>query len=149
MEDVVSESFFQFSEEKKRLFALLTEVGRDSREPKYTIEWTELSNWSFSPSESVRSKEILDVFERYLDPIRVTTAGTLLPLLIFASRNDAPSSLRRAANALRSRLPGAGVGSSGEGPRSELIFYLDGIMCDAGRLRPGQAFATYRKRIRQ
>ena len=75
MADFVAESYFQFAEEKKRIYQTFIDATRHGAEPPFTIDWPSRDNWTFSPFESVRSGEILDVFGRYLLPLCVRTAS--------------------------------------------------------------------------
>ena len=78
MADFVAESYFQFAEEKKRIYQMFIDATRHGAEPRFTIDWPSRDNWTFSPFESARSGEILDVFGRYLLPLRVRTASALV-----------------------------------------------------------------------
>ena len=77
MEDVVGGSHFRFDVEKKRMFETFMSAAQDSSEPRYNIPWPDRDDWTYSPFESVRSGEILDVFGTYLVPLRIKTAGAL------------------------------------------------------------------------
>ena len=146
MQDVVSESYFQFTKEKKLMFQLLMDVARDSSEPESKVQWPDRGNWEFSPFESVRSAEILDVFERYLQPLRIRTANSLLGLTIFVRRDVSRGRLRGAIQSFSQWLLGSQRASERDTSRLELLFLLDSMMCDTGRLLPSQAFAIYAKR---
>ena len=157
MEDTVGESYFQFSEEKKRLFETLVDATQDDPGRALPIQWPDRGSWAFSPFESVRSGEILDVFGRYLREVRVRTAGALLALtLIAAPGSGSPQTgggrfrrlrrLARAGRALRARLLRPKLDIARGRAREELLFALDRIVCEAGYLQPGLAFAIYRKR---
>jgi SAM-dependent methyltransferase len=146
MQDVVSESYFQFTKEKKLMFQLLMDVARDSSEPESKVRWPDRGNWEFSPFESVRSAEILDVFERYLQPLRIRTANSLLGLMVLVRRDVSTGRLRGAIQSFSRWLLGSQRASEQDTSRWELLFLLDSLMCDTGRLLPSQAFAIYAKR---
>jgi SAM-dependent methyltransferase len=157
MYDNVGESYFQFSEEKKRLFQALAQATMDYPGRSAPIQWPDRSNWTFSPFESARSEEILDVFGRYLEEVRVRTVGALLSLTMFAQGGSAPpqscaalsSRWRRllsASAALRARLRRRRIDVDRARARTELLFMLDRIVTETGYLKPGLAFAIYRKR---
>ncbi len=146
MEDVVGESYFQFSDEKKRIFQTIMDATRDSGDPQFKIDWPSRDNWTFSPFESVRSGEILDVFERYCLPLRIRTASALLSLTLMVRPVDSKGRLRRKIDSLKMRLFGSRRTTAQGTSRLELLCLLDGLMCDSGRLVPGQAFGIYGKR---
>jgi SAM-dependent methyltransferase len=156
MYDNVGESYFQFSEEKKRLFQALAQATMDYPGRSAPIQWPDRSNWTFSPFESARSEEILDVFRRYLEEVRVRTVGALLSLTMFAQGGSAPPQSRAAlstrwrrllsAAALRARLRRRKIDVDRARARTELLFMLDRIVTETGYLKPGLAFAIYRKR---
>lgn len=150
MMDTVSESYFQFSEEKKHLFQVMMDATQEGFGQRTNVVWPDRDNWTFSPFESVRSGEILEVLGRYLREERVRGAGALMSLTIFV-RQPAPQTgpvarLRRAAKRalagqLRPKLDLVRGNAKGE-----LLFAIDSIICDSGALQPGQAFGIYRKR---
>lgn len=150
MYDVVSESFFQFEEKKKRLYDLLINASGDGRSPPQRVNWPDRSNWTFSPFESVRSSDILSVFGSYLEEASLRTAGSLIGLAIFGrSVQRSDSRLTRAVRRILNRA--LDMGSQKEQvahglARGGLLFELDGLCCDTGYLKPGLAFAVYRKR---
>lgn len=157
MYETVSESCYQFSEEKKRLFQALRNATLDYPGRASPIQWPDRGNWPFSPFESVRSGEILEVFGRYLEEVRARKTGTLLSLTMFVGAVSAspqqrgrPSSRRprllRAGAALRARLRRPKIDAARERARTDLLFMLDRIITDSGYLKPGLAFAIYRKR---
>jgi SAM-dependent methyltransferase len=156
MYDTVSESGFRFSEEKKRLFEALAGATADHPRGPAPIQWPDSDNWGFSPFESVRSGEILEVFGRYLEEVRVRKAGTLLSLTMFVGAVPASPQQRgrlssrrgrllRAGAALRARLRRPKIDAARERARTDLLFMLDRIITDSGYLKPGLAFAIYRK----
>ena len=147
MEDVVGESYFQFTEEKKRIFQTFMDATRDSSEPPTKIAWPSRDDWTFSPFESVRSGDILDVFGRYFLPLRVRTSSALLSLTLMVRPDDPRGRLRRALHRLRSRLSGRRPVVARGVARGDLLFLLDSLMCDSGRLVPGLAFGIYGKRV--
>lgn len=155
MRDAVCESYFQFSEEKRQLLEAYVEARHGSSRE---VHWPDRGDWQFSPFESVRSEEILDVFGRYLDEVSVRTSGALLMPMLFTNRVAEPSRpaapaggiMRRLRNAARRRLVRL-VAPNGR-PRpiramtDPFLLMVDAILCDTGYLRPGLAFAIYRKR---
>ena len=152
MQDTVGESYFQFSNEKKRLFEAFA-LATQGKRALSGIHWPARAAWPFSPFESVRSAEILDVFGRYLREERLRTSSALLQLLLFASPN-APRLLgtglakqrKRVFAALRRRLVRSKPPLVRRLATGKLLFALDSLACDAGYLRPGLAFGVYRKR---
>ena len=146
MNDAVFESYFQFTEEKKRMFQTYVDATRDSSESRFKIVWPSRDEWEFSPFECARSGEILDVFARYLAPLRIRTAGALLALTLFRQPDDSRGRLGRVIDEVRTRLLRRGLSVTSGRARGELLFLLDGLMCDSGRLLPGQAFGIYGKR---
>ena len=147
MEDVVGESYFQFAEEKKRIFQTFMDATQDSSAQPFKMDWPSRDNWtSMSPFDGVRSGDVLNVFERYLLPLRIRTSGALVMLTLFVRPDDSGSRLRRADRALRRRLLGRQRVLEQGVLRGELLFLLDSVMCDSGHLVPGQAFGIYAKR---
>ena len=146
MEDVVGESYFQFADEKKRIFQMFMDATQDSSAPQFKIAWPSRGDWTYSPFESVRSGDVLEVFERYLQPLRIRTSGALLVPTLFVRNDGAGGRLARAIRALKSRLIGRRQNIRQGVSRGELLFLLDSVMCDSGRLVPGQAFGIYGKR---
>ena len=145
--DVVGESYFQFSDDKKNLFQTFMNATRDSSEPRVRIEWPSRENWTYSPFESVRSGDILDVFEKYLIPLRIRTAGAFLELVLFVRPDEQGGRLRRFARRVKSRLLGSELSVIRGVARGNLLFLMDSLMCDTGRLVPGQVFGVYGKRV--
>ena len=156
MFEVVSESYFQFSEEKKRLFEALVGATYDGPGRAPPVQWPDRSNWTLhSPFESVRSGEILDVFGRYLQQVRLRTYASLLTLtlflpsmvaLAFEANVKRHGRRQRVAAALRAALFRRKTDLAGERARDRLLFLLDRVLTDTGYLEPGLAFAIYRKR---
>ncbi len=146
MVDATGESYLQFTEEKKRIFEMLHTATRDMSEPGYNMDWPSRDNWKYSPFESVRSGDILEVFERYLVPLRVRTSGALLALELFMVMNDSRGRLRSMLERLRTMVVGRRLSLAHRISRGELLYMLDGLMCDSGRLIPGTAFVIYGKR---
>jgi hypothetical protein len=149
MYDVVSESYFQFEEKKKRLHELLLNATGDEFRLPIRVKWPDRANWTFSPFESVRSGEILEVFGSYLVEESRRTSSSLVGLTIFGVQ-QAPGSapLRAAQRILRrilARLRPRGAVARGLA-KGELMFALDSLTCDTGYLAPGLAFVVYRKR---
>ena len=143
MEDTVGESFFQFSDEKKGLFETLVRATEGSG-PRFA--WPDRSRWPFSPFESARSGEILEVFARYLHEAQVRTAAALTALIIFAQRRKGRR--ERIMQAVLGQVVRRRIDAKQGRARGELLFALDALACDSGYLRPGLAFAIYRKRGR-
>ncbi len=158
MKDTVGESYFQFSEEKKRLYQALINATRGDSGPDSQIEWPDLNDWSYSPYESVRSGEILEILPRYLSEIRVRTLGALLELNLFAESRPPPirtgifripgiRRVARATGALYARLLRRKANARKAMARTELMLMLDKTLIDTGYLMPGNAFAIYQKRL--
>lgn len=148
MEDVVGESYFRFAEEKKRIFQTFVTATHDSAAPPVQIRWPSREHdWALmSPFESVRSGNILEVFERYLLPLRIRTVGALLVLTLFVHPDFSRGLRHRVLSAVRRRLLGSRPSLAQGISSGELLFLLDSQMCDEGRLVPGQAFVIYAKR---
>jgi SAM-dependent methyltransferase len=146
IEDTVGESYFQFEDEKKQVYQSLIAATNDSSQPPASIDWPDRDNWQFSPFESVRSAEILDVFETYLEPVEVRVAGSLLFLTLFVRRPQRTWGPRSFLSSVYYDLVAKPSAIARGIAHGELLFYLDSLTCDSGRLRPGQAFAEYRKR---
>lgn len=146
MADFVAESYFQFTEEKKRIYETFKNATRDSSEPRFKMDWPSRDDWTYSPFESARSGDILDVFERYFSPLRVRTASALVSLMLFVRADESSSRLRRAIARVRAKLMLPRLTIKQGISRGELLFLLDSLMCDTGRLVPGQAFGIYGKR---
>ena len=146
MQDVVGESYFQFTEEKKRMFQTFMDATRDTTEPPVKIAWPSREDWVFSPFESVRSGEILEVFERCFMPLQVRTSSALLSLTLMVGLDNSTGRLRRVIDRLRTMLLGRRLPISRGQARGDLLFLLDSLMCDSGRLMPGQALGIYGKR---
>ena len=150
MNDTVGESYFQFSEEKKRLYQAFVDATHDNPGRASAIRWPDRDNWAFSPFESVRSGEILDIFQGYLREVRVRTAGALLELTLFGGPQRGGLRLRLLRRlvraALRLRLLRLKSYIARGRARGQLLFLLDSICSDTGYLKPGVAFAIYQKR---
>ncbi len=156
MMDNVGESYFQFSDEKKRIFQMLLDATRDGEERE--VYWPDRNNWQFSPFEAVRSGDIIEVFGAYLDQVGLRTASSLLEMMLFVGQEAAPpgsmSIPKRAVRKLRRGLFRVLVRVFGgrllltrrRGAGGQLMLELDGYFCDTGSLQPGIAFAIYRKR---
>ena len=146
MEDVVGESYFQFSKEKKRIYEMYLNATRHSAEPQVSVLWPDRDNWQYSPFESVRSGDILEVFERYLSPLLIRTGSALVSLSLIPRRENARGRLHRALARVRATLQGPALTIKQGFARGELLFLLDSLMCDSGRLLPGLVFGIYGKR---
>ena len=151
--DTVGESYFQFSEEKKRLFqafrtATAEDAGQNSR-----IQWPDLNDWKYSPFESVRSGDILNVFGTYLREVQVRSCSALLelqlaaPLIVKADVYPVRGMGRLvgAFRAIRSRLQRK-ANFTRAWARGDLLFMMDKILAETGYLQPGLALAIYQKR---
>ena len=55
MADFVAESYFQFSEEKKRIYQTFVNATRNRTEPRTKIVWPSRDDWTYSPFEAARS----------------------------------------------------------------------------------------------
>ncbi|MEX0786706.1 MAG: methyltransferase [Dehalococcoidia bacterium] len=151
MEDTVSESYFQFSDGKKHLFQSLMDATQDGFGQRTNVVWPDRDDWTFSPFESVRSGEILEILARYLREERVNGAAALMSLTIFvrqaAPQPGAPGKLRRLAKRLLARQLRPKMDVVRGKAKGELLFAIDTIICDAGLMPPGLAFGVYRKRM--
>jgi SAM-dependent methyltransferase len=154
MFEVVSESYFQFAEEKKRLFETFAVATHDDPADPPAPRWPDRSSWKdFSPFECARSGEILDVFGERLELLDLRTLGAMLTLTlfwppetdVFRGWGKPKPPLRRAAEAL-----GIGRRSASDAERQAardtLLFALDELVEDTRAMRPGLAFAVYKKR---
>jgi SAM-dependent methyltransferase len=150
LEDYVGEPRFGFSGAKRRLFEML--YDRDiARQPgrRPGLIWHDASD--LSPFCGVRSNEILDVFRSFLDEVQVRTAAALtLPMSRSrpADYDDLVRRLPRWKVAYEKLVRRLGV-------RRPLLIHQElldelclvgDVACAAGLLRPGIAFAVYRKR---
>jgi SAM-dependent methyltransferase len=151
LEDYVGEPRFEFSEAKRRLFEIL--YDRDvARQPgrKPGLIWLDGSD--LSPFCGVRSDEILDVFRRYLDEVQVRTAAALTIPMSRSRPADWDELWARVPRwkflrALALRKLGflrRGIGANPEFLAE--LFLLGDTASAAGLVRPGIAFAVYRKR---
>lgn len=165
LREMVAESRFAFSEEKKRMYQAFLTATRKASQAKVTWPDPEPGRWRYSPFEAIRSGDILEVFATHLQQSDLRTMGALTMLWMFAhGRGPAAPSLR--ARALRKlqrltiqpfqrqlarllvRVFGPEIIFTPQRKAGgELLFSLDSMACDSGFLRPGIAFATYRKRI--
>jgi len=150
LEDYVGERRFIFSETKRRLFETLydRDIARQ-RGRKPGVIWHDISD--LSPFCGVRSDDILDVFRTYLDEVQVRTAGALVLPMTRTRPVDYEELLQRlprwkvVSDMLARKL----------GIRRRLVVdqqFLDELSLvgdaasEAGLVRPGVAFAVYRKR---
>ena len=149
----MGESYFQFSEEKKRLFQAFRTATDDDPGPASRMHWPDLDDWSYSPFESVRSGDILDVFGTYLREVQVRTCSALLELQIFSEPGSRKGIYRirgmgrlvGVVRALRSRLRRK-ADFTRAWARGDLLRMMDKILSETGYLQPGLAFAIYQKR---
>ncbi len=158
LEDYVGESRFQFSEEKKRMFAeAFAKAQRRHHEFRHwRIVWPDLDDWTFSPFEALRSDETLNIFCRYLTEVKVRTAGAIVSLtLLFVRPPAALGSPRTMKDVLLRRIASFRSWFVRDGgTRSEIIarleeqlLPLDRQVSEAGTLTPANGFAVYRKRV--
>ncbi len=158
MQDVVCESRFQFSKEKKRLFEAFVEGTWDSHDSKPKFRWPDRDNWAFSPFECARSDEILEICGRYLETVSVRTAGALATSNLWVDQpgflpppGDSRAralirALRHAASRMRRRMLGPRLDVELARSRENLLFSMDRIVSETGYLTPFLAFAIYRRR---
>ncbi len=162
LHDYVGEARFQFSPEKKRLFETAFEEAKRRHRSlrRWRIDWPDLSDWRYSPFEAARADETLAVLGHYLTEVSVRTDGGLLFLVLHlkpAGATEAgpgPTSPSRWPHGLASaisRLTGRrGRGTSGYTEILEQLVPdlvpIDRSLAEEGRLRPGVAFAVYRKK---
>jgi SAM-dependent methyltransferase len=157
LNDFVAESRLQFCDTKKRVFEAIAYATGPRRATPWAYDWPHLVPWDHSPFEAVRSGEILEVFRTYLEEVELRVAGAILTLVMFArlpppdppqggwtlphrlSSAVAKVRLARASARLRRRL----FKSQQLG---DLLMIVDRIVSEAGCLKPGLAFAVYRKR---
>jgi SAM-dependent methyltransferase len=151
LEDYVGEPRFAFSDAKRRLFEVL--YNRDvARQPgrKPGLVWRDASD--LSPFCGVRSDEILDVFRTYLDEVQVRSAATLTTPMSRSQPVDleelwAPVPRWKVTRAMLARTIGFRRRNLEANPEFIQELYVVGhVACEAGLLRPGVAFAVYRKR---
>jgi len=157
LEDYVGEAKFQFSPEKRRRFEeALDGARRRHRALKYwQVVWPDLSDWSYSAFEAMRSDETFDVFRRYLTEVDVRAGGAILGSIMFV-RPPAPlgeaasighAVLRRLV-AVRNKLLKWQLSKSDSMAllANELI-PIDREVSAARSLTPTYGFAIYRKRM--
>lgn len=164
LEDYVGERRFQFDDEKKRIYEQVfnRDLARQgNRQPG--LIWLDTSD--LSPFCGVRSADILDVFRSYLQEVEVRTAGALTVALTRSrpaiDETHSPwitddwvlrqPKWRFLLGVLRHKLPWLlGRHESAQSlldPRFlEELFTVGDVLVDANVLKPGVAFATYRKR---
>ena len=153
LRDTVGESYFQFSEEKKRLFQAFRTATAEAAGQNSRIQWPDLDKWNYSPFESVRSGDILNVFGTYLREVQVRSCSALLELQLAAQpiartgiyRVRGMGRLVGAVRALRSRLQWK-ANFTRAWARGDLLFMMDKILAETGYLQPGLALAIYQKR---
>jgi SAM-dependent methyltransferase len=162
LHDYVGEARFQFAPEKRRLFESAFEEAKDRHVSlrSWRIVWPDLSDWQHSPFEAIRSDETLEILERYLAQVSVRTVGGLLFLMLHLRPADgaeaglqaAPSpgwSLRLASAVARIRGHRGRQAPSFAAVLEELgpeLAPMDSQFAEEGVLRPGVAFAVYKKR---
>ena len=154
LEDYVGEPRFDFSPEKRRLFEMLynRDIARQ-RNRKPGVVWRDASD--LSPFCGIRSDEILDVFRRHLDEVQLRTAATLTAPMsrsLPADWDDIWANVppwRFKLALLVQRLEQFGIRRRPMPLDQRFLdeLYLVGdTAADAGLLKPGIAFAVYRKR---
>jgi SAM-dependent methyltransferase len=165
LRDFVAESRLQFCDTKKRVFEAIAYATGPRRMAPLAYEWPSLEAWTYSPFETVRSGEILEVFRTYLEEVDLRVAGAFVTLIMFARlpsptlpprRRRLP---RRLASALAGRWPVPGWVQRRRQARlvsrlfesqqcGDLLIIVDRIVSEAGCLKPALACAVYRKRQR-
>jgi len=150
LEDYVGEERFNFSEPKRRLFEMI--YNRDlarQRGRRPGLIWLDASD--LSPFCGVRSHETLDVFRSYLDEVQLRTASALTLPMTRTRPVDYDEMVQRLP---RYKVVYAMLARK-LGIRRQILVgqeFLDELTlvgdaaCEAGLLRPGIAFAVYRKR---
>jgi SAM-dependent methyltransferase len=156
LQDFVGESMYRFSEEKKRLFELLHHRDRVRRHlPDASLVWRNEDRSLFSPFCGIRSGDILETMSATLDPVSVRTCSALVSLLLNARPSDwdgspLPESLaQRIERRLRPYVPllrHRATPTPLDKRYIEELLLLDELVCDAGLLKPNNAFGVYRKR---
>ena len=150
LEDYVGEARFAFSEAKRRLFEMVynRDIARQ-RGRRPGLIWFDASD--LSPFCGVRSDDILAVFRRHLDEVQVRTAGALTLPLSRSRPVDAEEVLLRLPRwkfAYAMVLQKLGVRRKIQIGRDflEELCLVGDTASEAGLVRPGLAFAVYRKR---
>ena len=153
LRDTVSENYFQFSDEKKRLYELAISLAYENPQEAPPIAWPDRNDWQFSPFESVRSEEILGTFSQYFQEVSVRATYTMLGLCLFGPQllpTEAPppaglgTRLRRLLGRGRDE-PRRSITRDRLQVLGDLLFALDRLAGETG-MAPGMAFAVYRKR---
>jgi SAM-dependent methyltransferase len=151
LEDYVGEPRFAFSDGKRRLFEILydRDIARQ-RGRKPGVTWLDGSD--LSPFCGVRSDEILDVFRRCLDEVQLRTAATLTAAMSRMRPADWEEIWARVPRWRIARillLQRLGIRRRHWRINEEFfdeLCVLGDAAAEAGLLRPGIAFAVYRKR---
>ena len=156
LQDFVGESMLRFSEEKRRLFELLHHRDRLRRNlPDAGLVWRNEDRSLFSPFCGIRSGDILETMAATLDPVSVRTCAALVNLILHTRPADwdgspLPESLaQQVERRLRARFPVLRRRTTPSPfPQAYLeeLLLLDELVCDAGLLKPNNAFGVYRKR---
>lgn len=161
LEDYVGEPRFQFAPAKREIYRHVFNRDRARQGmPPSDLVW--LDSNDLSPFCGVRSDEILEVFRRYLDEINVRLAGALtVPILRSRPQQDAPDSpwvsnrWKRRASPWRWASAYLHKLLTGRFPSQQALLtpefqheleLLGDVLAETGILKPGVAFATYRKR---
>jgi SAM-dependent methyltransferase len=164
LEDYVGERRFSFAPEKKRIYQHV--INRDRGRhglPRCDLVWLDTAD--LSPFCGVRSDDILSVFRDHLDEVEVRTAGTLLtPLTRSRPAEDVAHSPWRSDDWVlrqprwrlllgiaRNRFPRLlGRHRSQQNLLSpellQELFLIGDVLAELDLIRPGIAFAIYRKR---
>ena len=165
LRDFVAESRLQFCDVKKRVFDAVAYATGPRRAAPLAYEWPSLEPWTYSPFETVRSGDILEVFRTYLEEVELRVAGALATLIMFARPpsptppQGRPRLPRRLASAItrwwhapgwvQRRRQARLVSRLFESQQcGDLLIILDRIVSEAGCLKPALACAVYRKRQR-
>jgi len=157
LEDYVGEPRFQFAPTKREVYRQVFNRDRARQGiPPSDLDWLDTSD--LSPFCGVRSDEILEVFRRFLDEVRIRLAGTLMvPIMRSRAQQQAPDSpwvadrwvlrasrWRWAVSYLRQRLTGRSPSRQTMLTpefRHEIELVGD-VLAETGILKPGVAFAT-------
>jgi SAM-dependent methyltransferase len=161
LEDYVGEPRFQFSETKKQIYQAIFNRDRLRQGiPSSDLTWLDTSD--LSPFCGLRSDEILSAFRDHLEEVEVRRAGALVtPLTRSRPAQDVAHSpwhtdswvrtqslLRFVVGMARMRLFGRGRSQQNILSDDFLheLFLIGDVLTEARILRPGLAFASYRKK---
>jgi SAM-dependent methyltransferase len=145
LEDYVAEARFQFVPEKRCLFeAFIARAKRCGQFPRQReVSWPPLTPWNFSPFEAIRSDDTLHVLGQCLECIELHSTSAIAGLMLFTCATKEP-------NALHSLMQKIGLLTHDGISRTFFhdLILLDEVVSESGILRPLNAFAVYRKRLR-